>query len=501
MSLYSLVAASIAAFPNRGAVTDRQGTWNYRELGVVLDQMATTLEQVLGPEDAVVAVGLPRDRRLVPAILAILKVNRAYLPVDPSYPKRRREFLMSDSETRWLIMDESDSNADPSATSLGQGLVLMPVTGSNEHEAPVGDLPDGLAYIIYTSGTSGLPKGCLVSHSNVEALLEATAAEMQLGPTDIWTMFHSYSFDFSVWEMFGALTTGGRLVVVDAFTAVDPAAFGRSLVEQGVTVLSQVPSALSNLLDWWRDGTPDWSTLRYVVLGGEAMTEALVDKWFTVPKVDGCELINMYGITETTVHVTFHRVQQSDTPFRGGSPIGRPLAHLDVDLRNSSGQLVVDDEPGEIWVRGAGVCSGYLNRPELTELRFGAGYYRSGDWAVRDAATGGLLYVGRRDRQVKIRGYRVELEEVERIAERLEFVNRCVCDVVEGELGARLEAWVVPTRGVSTSSVDVRRALAELLPKHAQPSRVHLVESIPLTANGKLAREGLRQQKPSVSEC
>lgn len=498
MSLYSLVARSIATFPDRGAVTDHHGSWNYRELGVVVDHLASALEQILSPYDPIVAISLPRDRRLVPAILAVLKLNRAYLPVDPSYPQTRREFLLSDSGARWLIIDDAETTEDSGTFALGYGLALMSATGSSEREAPVvGVLPEDLAYIIYTSGTSGVPKGCIVTHRNVLALLESTAAELKLGPQDTWTMFHSYSFDFSVWEMFGALTSGGRLVVVDAFTAVDPAAFGRCLAEQGVTILSQVPSALSNLLDWWRAGTPDWSTLRYVVLGGESMTEALVAKWFAIPTTHGCELINMYGITETTVHVTLHRVQQSDTPFRGGSPIGRPLAHLRVDLRNVSGQPVVDDEPGEMWVQGAGVCSGYLNRPDLTQLRFGDGYYRSGDWAKRDAATGGLLYLGRRDRQVKVRGYRVELEEIERVAERLEFVSRCVCDVVEGELGTRLEAWIVLLNDTLVSVSDVRRALAELLPSHARPSRVHLVDAIPLTANGKVARDGLHEQSPS----
>ncbi len=276
--------------------------------------------------------------------------------------------------------------------------------------------------MIYTSGSTGTPKGVVVTHANVDRLFTATDPWFGFNSDDVWTLFHSYAFDFSVWELWGALRYGGRLVVLSFLESRDPEGFYRLLARERVTVLNQTPSAFRQLAraeEAVLGGAPPDLALRFVIFGGEALEPASLAPWIARHGDRQPRLINMYGITETTVHVTWRPLEEAD--LAAGSRIGRPIPDLAVHLLDAFQRPVPLGVPGEIHVGGAGLAQGYLDRPALTAERFvpdpfsgapGARLYRSGDLARR-RPDGDLEYLGRVDQQVKLRGYRIELGEIE----------------------------------------------------------------------------------------
>src|SRR5581483_7300731 len=338
---------------------------------------------------------------------------------------------------------------------------------------------DDTAYIIYTSGSTGKPKGVLVTHRNVIRLFEQTEAWYGFGPADVWTMFHSYTFDFSVWEIWGALLYGGRLVIVPYLISRSPAEFHQLLSQEGVTVLSQTPSAFRQLL--WADANSPGALplkLRCVIFGGEALELQSLKTWFDRHGDEQPRLVNMYGITETTVHVTYRVIRKADLTSGQGSVIGVHIPDISLYLLDERLQPVPVGVPGEICVGGAGVARGYLNRPNLNSQRFvrdpfstdqNARMYRSGDLA-RYTSSGELEYLGRMDHQVKIRGFRVELGEIESTLNRHPHVRESVVIAADGPSGAkRLIAYHV-ARGLRPSAADLREHLARQVPDHMVPS-------------------------------
>ncbi len=348
--------------------------------------------------------------------------------------------------------------------------------------------------MIYTSGSTGRPKGVVVRHGNVARLFSATDRWFGFGPEDVWTLFHSYAFDFSVWELWGALLYGGRLVVVPYWVSRSPEAFHELLRAERVTVLNQTPSAFRQLL-WAGEGKPADLALRYVIFGGEALEPVSLAPWFERYGDERPRLINMYGITETTVHVTYREIRKEDT----ASAVGCPIPDLGVYLVDPSLNLVPLGVPGEILVGGAGLALGYLNRPELTAERFipnpfgepGSRLYRSGDLARR-LPDGDLEYLGRIDHQVKIRGFRIELGEIEAAVARHPSVREAVV-LVRDE---RLVAWVV---GEEITLSDLRAFVGASLPDYMLPSALAVLDKLPLTANGKVDRRALPDPDAPVS--
>ena len=478
----------VVAARDRHAVAVRAGdvTLTYGALDERSNRLARRLIAAGAGPETLVAVALPRTAELVVALLAVVKSGAGYLPVDPDYPADRIEYVLADARPVCAI------------GSAGVGRFTGPVIDIDEpvgvdavSSAPITDAerraplrPDNTAYVIYTSGSTGKPKGVQIPHANVARLLDNTRARFDFGSADVWTLFHSYAFDFSVWELWGALLHGGRLVVVDYFTSRSPQQFRELLIAEGVTVLNQTPSAFYQLMSADAAQPPADLPLRCVVFGGEALEPARLREWFA-RYPDSPRLINMYGITETTVHVSFRELG-ADTGAAG--VIGGALPGLAVRLLDSRLRPVPVGVPGEIYVCGGQLARGYLHRPGLTAGRFvadpygaaGSLTYRSGDLA-RWTAAGELEYLGRADQQVNLRGFRVELGEIEAALLDVDGVREAAV-VVRADGGEdRLVGYVVGDLDIRR----VRRALADRLPEHMVPAAVVAIDRIPLTVNGK----------------
>ncbi|MDX2395110.1 amino acid adenylation domain-containing protein [Streptomyces sp. DK15] len=485
-------------FPDATALVDGDGPMSYAELRAAGHELARVLVPLCTDEDLLIAARLGRSRAAPVGFLGILAGGRGYVPIDPDYPRARRDHLLDDSGARLIVTDGVlESDEMPLAEVGGLTIAVRDTHPIRSRD----DLLVRTAYVIYTSGSTGAPKGCVVGHEQVLALLDACAEVFDFQPSDVWTVSHSFSFDFSIWELWGALLNGSTAVVVPTHVARDPDALARLLDSQQVTVVSQTPSMFGFLVGLLSRHKRSLPHLRYAVLGGEAVNLQDARTWLDEEMAPNAGLINMYGITETTVHVT-HAVLNTHscrTADANRTPIGRPLPHLSVSLRDSAAQPVADGTPGEIWVSGSGVTSGYLGRPELTGERFvvdSSGgtprrYYRSGDLAVR-RADGTLDYIGRTDSQVKLRGHRVELGEVEAALATLYGVRSVACALQTNRAGhGILVAYLVDDSDAELTPRCIRAHLAQRLPVHMRPHQFKRVKAIPVTENGKLDRASL----------
>ncbi len=497
--LHHLFERQVASTPGAIAAVCGGERLTYAELNARADTLAARLRRLgVGPEVRV-ALWLDRSLELVTAILGVLKAGGAYVPLDPTYPEERLRFLLEDAGAPVLVSVRELSG------KLGrQGIetVLLDEleeTGADPGRAP--GLPDSTAYVIYTSGSTGTPKGVPVSHANVVRLFTATEEWFGFDERDVWTLFHSYAFDFSVWELWGALLHGGRLVVVPYWISRSPEAFYSLLVEEGVTVLNQTPSAFHQLAAVEEEpGGQGELALRWVIFGGEALEPRRLRSWFARHGDRRPTLVNMYGITETTVHVTSRALGEADRDR--GSVIGVPIPDLYLQILDPEGEPVPLGVPGEIHGGGAGLARGYLGRPELTAQRFvpdpfgpwpGARLYASGDLA-RCRPDGELEYLGRADQQVKIRGFRIEPGEIEAALAQHPAVREVVVLARGGQGEKRLVAYL-GTGGAVTAAApgveELRAFLRERLPEHMVPAVFVVLESLPLTAHGKIDRRAL----------
>ncbi len=472
----------------------------YRELDRQANRLARRLRGVgVGPGSL---VGLCADRspELVVAILGILKAGGAYVPLDPDYPRERLAVMLEDARPAVLVRQAHLANRLPAHQAEE---VLLEDNGSvggpDTPPPPDRATADDLAYVIFTSGSTGRPKGVMVSHRNVVALMHATWPWFRFDGRDVWTLFHSFAFDFSVWELWGALAYGGRLVVVPHATSRSPRAFYELLWRERVTVLNQTPSAFRQLMQAEEaDGAAADLALRLVIFGGEALALPTLRPWVERHGDRHPRLVNMYGITETTVFVTYRPIRREDVEAGTGSAIGRPIPGWQVCLRGPDGRPVPDGEVGEIFVGGQGVAHGYLNRPDLTAERFvpdptspdpGARLYRSGDLARR-RPDGDLVYEGRIDHQVKIRGFRIELLEIESVLARHPAVREATVLAREDVPGEkRLVAYVAARPGAGPSGSELRGHVRDRLPDYMVPAAYVFLDRLPMTANGKVNRE------------
>ncbi len=579
--LHELFAAHAARTPDALAVTCGDRRLTYGELDARANQLAHYLQRLgVGP-DVCVGLYVERSPELIVGVLGILKAGGAYVPLDPSYPAERLRYMLADAQVSVVLTTQEQrtknkeqrtdsttkrkgvlhtppaddvrtySTMSPAdngqwTTDNGQWTVVDLVAdweqiAQEPETSPDSDVtPQHLAYVIYTSGSTGRPKGVMVRHAEVARLLSATDAAFRFGPDDVWTLFHSIAFDFSVWELWGALAYGGRLAVVPYWVSRAPEAFHALLVSEQVTVLNQTPSAFRQLQPLILAGEPGALALRLVIFGGEALEPAQLRPWYARYGDGGPQLVNMYGITETTVHVTYRPLTTADATGDSGSRIGTPLPDLEAYVLDRHGQPAPLGVPGELYIGGAGLARGYLGRPDLTAERFvpnpfANGRLEIGDWRLsastisnlqspiserlyrtgdlaRWCAAGELEYLGRIDQQVKLRGFRIELGEIAAALASHPAVGEVAVlarDDVAGD--KRLVAYVVPDQEQRTknkeqngetpdsqfsilnsqfSIQELRAFLKQRLPDYMIPSFV-MLDALPLTSNGKLDRRAL----------
>ncbi|HYP30132.1 MAG TPA: amino acid adenylation domain-containing protein [Blastocatellia bacterium] len=501
-TIHELFEAQVERTPEAIALVFGQERVSYRELNERANRLARHLRGLgVGPEE-IVGIYMDRSVEMVTAIVAILKAGGAYLPIDLSYPQQRLQFMLADAGCRVVLTRDPSLDASPDGVRLIDclGPEREAIAGQSPENLSIGGSPSGMAYVIYTSGSTGGPKGVAVTHFNVTRLLDATDDWFGLNERDVWTLFHSYAFDFSVWEMWGALLYGGRLVIVPYRVSRSPEAFYRLLESERVTVLNQTPSAFRQLIAAEENlGGPGDLALRLVIFGGEALDPRTLAGWIDRHGDRSPRLVNMYGITETTVHVTYRPITASDAGDGRGSVIGEPIPDLTLYILDESLEPAPLGVAGEIYVGGAGLARGYLNRPDLTAARFipdpfsgreGERLYRSGDLGRRLSHVD-VEYLGRIDQQVKIRGFRIELGEIEAALCSHDSVRESVVLAREDSQGnARLVAYVVASApGVDVS--ELQSLLKNRLPEYMVPSSFAFLDKLPLTVNGKLDRRAL----------
>ncbi len=494
-----------ARFPASPAVEFGAERLTYAELAAAARRVAAHLHLTwgIGPGDRVALCVEPSIDTVV-CILAIVSCGAAYVPLDVAGPARRNRLIIEDCAPNLLIggiggTDGADAGDTARPVPVLSAGVIRDIRGQRTEPPPLeaGAGPDDICYIIYTSGTTGSPKGVPVSHRNVGALIAATAGLFEFRDDDVWMLYHSVAFDFSVWELWGALLTGACLVVVDRWAKLSPALCADIVVSRGVTVLNQTPTAFAVLAGAILNRCAESGrlALRYVVFGGERLAVAALRPWADRFGLDAPELINMYGLTEATVHATFHRVTPADLTG-AGSPIGRPLPGFVARVIDERGQPA---GRGELMVAGPQVAAGYLNRPELTARRFGpdplgllaATFYRTGD--LVDVRGGELTYAGRSDQQVKIRGHRVELGEVAAAVLAVPGVSEA-CVVLLDADEPLLGCGYTTRDGSALTLRELRGELRTRIPQYMLPSRFRLFDRLPLTVNGKVDTAAVRSE-------
>src|SRR5471032_2452236 len=372
------------------------------------------------PDDRV-ATCVERGLPMIVGLLGILKAGAGYVPIDPAHPRARIAYTLQDSAPVSVLVqaDTQELVNEVSVPVIDLDDRALQTQDTGNPQVP-GLNASHLAYVIYTSGSTGLPKGVMIEHRNVARLFTATQSWFGFNHQDVWALFHSFAFDFSVWEIWGALIHGGQLVVVPQLVSRSPAECYALLCESRVSILNQTPSAFRQLIAV--QGQSDLKhSLRQVIFGGEALEPGILKPWYGRAINAGTQLVNMYGITETTVHVTYRALEAADAQLTGVSPIGGRIPDLQLYVLDARREPVPAGVIGELYVGGAGVARGYLNRAELTAERFiadpfsgraDARLYKTGDLA-RWMPDGTLQYLGRNDDQVKIRGFRIELGEIE----------------------------------------------------------------------------------------
>ena len=509
--IHELFEAQAACTPDAVALVFEGQQLSYLQLNQRANRLAQHLRRLGAKPDARVAVCMERSLDMVVGLLATLKAGAAYVPLDPAYPAERLVYLLKDSAPMALLTHAQVPEAVLSAlcSATGDGIRIVDVDAdagawaeqdaSNPTAAAVALTPAHLAYLIYTSGSTGEPKGVMVEHAQVTRLFAATNGDFRFKRDDVWTLFHSFAFDFSVWELWGALLHGGSLIVVPQRTCRSPQDFYRLVCEQGVTVLNQTPSAFRQFIAAQQQSVQSQHQLRCVIFGGEALELATLRPWYALAGNLGTQLVNMYGITETTVHVTYRALVPADAERPGASPIGTRLSDLRIYILDAARQPAPVGVVGELYVGGAGVARGYWNRAALTAERFladpfceqtGARMYKTADLG-RFLCDGSIEFLGRNDSQVKIRGFRIELGEIEARLLEHAAVREVVVLAREDSAGdQRLVAYCVG-RNDTVGPQALRAYLSRVLPDHMLPAAYVMLAKLPLTENGKLDHKAL----------
>ena len=516
-TIHQLFEEQVARTPDRLAVVGFPGHMTYRthmtykELNKKSNLLSHELTEKGVKPGGIVGIMADRSIEIIVGILGILKAGGAYLPIDPEYPEERIRYMLADSSAKFLMTDYKDNIPVGTGTAPRLAPLYLPFADhavTNYRNSHPAASPENIAYIIYTSGTTGQPKGTLIQHRNVVRLMINEKFSFDFDYRDVWTLFHSQCFDFSVWEMYGALLYGGKLVVIPRITAQDTEQFLDLLIQDKVTVLNQTPSAFYRLVNAELNRPEKELNLKYVIFGGETLNPGKLKQW--KERYPRTTLVNMYGITETTVHVTYKAIGEREIKS-SISNIGQPIPTLTTYVMDKYLNLQPIGVAGELFVGGEGVGRGYLNRPSLTAEKFVENpykpyerLYRSGDLA-RIFTDGEMEYLGRIDQQVKIRGFRIELGEIEIQLLKHKEVKETVVVAKEDRTGDKyLCAYIVPHPTVSPhspkSTGQLKKYLSRSLPDYMIPSHFVWIERIPLNPNGKLDREKLPEPEVTPGE-
>nr|WP_295871849.1 non-ribosomal peptide synthetase [uncultured Chitinophaga sp.] len=492
-TVLSMFDARVIQAPAATAVQMGDETISYAVLDRRSSAVAALLRHHGAGRNKPVALLMDRSIDMIVGMLGILKSGSGYVPVDVDYPADRREYIISDSGSVLVLTDRT------AAECGNYGVPVLHITeAENElyHEPYADDAPavtpSDLCYIIYTSGTTGRPKGVMIEHRHVVRLFFNDSFRFRFSDQDVWTMFHSHCFDFSVWEIYGALLFGGRLIVIPKLVAMDTRAYLDILIREKVTVLNQTPGSFYQLAEEEAGYASAALKLRYVIFGGEALTPAKLDRWHR--RYPSAVLVNMFGITETTVHVTYKEIGETEIQHNI-SNIGQPIPTLSVYIWDSHQRAVPRGVTGELYIGGAGVARGYVNNARLTAEKFiahpyrpGERVYRSGDLG-RQLASGDIEYLGRADSQVKIRGFRIELGEIEAALSAYRGIAGCAVVVKEKKGEKLLSAYYVCD--TETDETGIKQYLLQRLPDYMVPAYFIRLKKLPLTVNGKLDRNVL----------
>ena len=502
MTIQQLFEEQVHQTPERIAVCFGSENITYRELNIRANRLARIMrDKGVGPDD-IVAICVRRSIDMIAGMIGILKAGGAYLPMDPDNPIERNRFILEDSGAKMLLTQMEFAEVWPEGTNLLTFDDLR-VAEQDAADLTIINKPEDLAYIIYTSGSTGKPKGVMIEHVNVVRLLFNDKFQYSFSCEDVWSMFHSYTFDFSVWEMYGALLYGGRLVIVSKDDAKDTERFFKILQSEKVTVLNQTPGAFYNLIQEDISSGIDSFSPRYVIFGGEALKPRMLKPYRE--KHPETKLVNMYGITETTVHVTYKEIGREEID-NNISNVGKPIPTLKTYVLDRNLKLQPIGVPGELCVSGAGVGRGYLHNPDLTGRKFipnpfcnGERLYRSGDLA-RICENGDIEYLGRIDSQVKIRGFRIELGEIESDLLKDGRIREAVVVPRENRFGEKsLYAYYVSDKQIDLD--ELRSGLKKYLPDYMIPSIFVHMDKMPLNRNGKVDRGSLPQKDEAVKQA
>lgn len=483
--------------PSQTAIREGEIAIDYAQFNGQANQLARYLAKKGVRKGDFVGVLVDRNYDTLVVLLAILKLGAAYVPIDSRYPQQRQNTILQDSGCQSFFMP----NLTCHPSSVHDNLLLFSQTDmatawrtEKIDNLPIDQVPNDVMYVIYTSGTTGKPKGIPITYSNLSSLFNATESVFRFHANDVWTLFHSLAFDFSVWEWCGALWYGGKLVIVPYAISRDPLAFYRLVVNEKVTVLNQTPSAFNSFIDVDQNKA-DALALRYVIFGGEKLEASHLSKWLSTHGENSPELINMYGITEGTIHVTSHKVTQNEINTQE-SLIGQPLPHMKIYVFNENQQPMPPGCPGELYIAGLGITAGYLNRVDETKQRFipnpyatHASFqtlYRTGD-QVKTLPTGDLVYLGRLDTQVNFKGFRIERGEIEYQLNQCPYVKRSVVNIRNDNTAlSELAAYVVLETQAHPTPFVLREWLLQVLPPHMIPTKFFRITDIPLTIHGKI---------------
>jgi amino acid adenylation domain-containing protein len=487
---------------NRIAVCDETSNLTYHELDFYSNIIAAFLIKNCRNHKNII-VSVTRNNFLIAIIFGIIKACKTYVPIDLACPAARFNYILNDLGDAFIIGDDNL----PTKFSINPTYFISTTDlfKDTHHSSPVPmntlSKEDDVLYIIYTSGTTGHPKGVKISHKNLLSLISACKDKFDFNNQDTWTMFHAYGFDFSIWEIFGCLLNAGKLIIINDLIARSPEEFYKILWQHNVTILNLTPTAFRSVMREDQHQRHKLS-LRYIIFGGEMLLFPLLKPWVLLHPLTEIKLINMYGITETTVHVTFYEISVTDLD-NNQSIIGKPLANAGVYIKGSAGNILPMGITGEIIIFGEGVTLGYYNNLALAEKKFyiqnNTTFYCSGDLAKINQ-NNDLEYLGRMDKQVQLHGFRIELGEIESQILKSALVEDCIVDLAHFDdiQDDRIIAYVVPEKN-NYNEKNLKIFLSKYLPQYMLPSLYIELATIPLTINGKIDFTDLRQKVKNKS--